>query len=516
MNGRLAEQMALLPERLGQHLGLTLLAMLVGVGVSLPLALLAARFPRLRWPVLTAASVVQTVPGLALLALMVPTLDFLRRHFFPDLPAFGFWPAAVALVLYSMLPVLRNAVTGLVGVDPTLIEAARGLGMTQRQMLFRVQLPLGSPVIVAGIRTAAVWTVGMATLSTPVGQPSLGNYIFSGLQTRNWTAVLVGCAAAAVLAMTLDATLALFESAAALRSRGRAGLASVIALLVVAGGLWPFWFKGALLPVRIGAKTFTEQYVLAEVMATSAERAGFEVERVDSLGSTIVFDALSGGEIDAYVDYSGTIWANHMGRSDVADADTVLAEVTRWLAEKHGISCLGRLGFENAYALAMRRDRAQALGVSSIADLAPLAPRMKLGSDYEFFSRPEWKRLSEAYGLHPKERVSFDSTFMYKAVQTGAVDVITAFSSDGRIAAFDLQVLDDTRHAFPPYDAVLLIGPRAARHPGLAQAFQSLVGAVDVETMRRANQLVDLDGLSRGEAAAWLRRTARLDEGGAR
>lgn len=506
MSGRLEEQLALLPDRLGQHLGLTLVALGVGVALSLPLALLAVRFRTLRWLVLSAAGVVQAIPSLALLALMVPVIDLLRRHAFPGLSAFGFWPAAVALVLYGMLPVLRNTVTGVLGVEPALVEAARGLGMTSRQMLFRVQLPLAMPVILAGVRTAVVWTVGMATLSTPVGQSSLGNYIFSGLQTRNWTSVLVGCVAAAGLALVLDGTVALVESAVVRRSRWRLLIAAGLSVLVLGAGLWPFLTHGAVAPVRIGAKTFTEQYVLAEVLAASAEQAGFEVERVGSLGSTIVFDALAAGELDAYVDYTGTIWANYLGRTDVADADTVLAEVTRWLDERHGITCLGRLGFENAYALAMRRDRAEALGVHTIADLAPLMRDLKMGSDYEFFSRPEWKRLRDLYTLVPRTQVSFDSTFMYKAVHGGEVDVITAFSSDGRIAAYDLVVLDDPRQALPPYDAVLLLGPRAKRHPGLREAFEPLVGAIDVTAMRHANELVDLRGASRAEAAAWLLR----------
>lgn len=510
MSRNLAEQLALLPERLGQHLGLTLLALGVGIALSLPAAALAVRVRGFRWPALTAAGVVQTIPSLALMALMVPLLDLLRRELHAGLPAFGFWPAALALVLYSMLPVLRNTVTGILGVEPSLIEAATGLGMTPRQVLLKVQLPLAAPVILAGIRTSAVWTVGMATLSTPVGQTSLGNYIFAGLQTRNWTAVLVGCAAAAALAVLLDLTLGLFESAAARRSRGRAVVAAVLTLGIAGAALAPWVRDRAPHPVRIGAKTFTEQYLLAELLAGLARDAGFEAEKVESLGSTIVFDALANGDLDVYVDYSGTIWANHMGRREIADSATVLREMTRWLAEEHHVRCLGSLGFENAYALAMRRDRAEALGIRSIADLAPHAPSLRLGSDYEFFSRPEWERLTGTYGLKFKELVSFDSTFMYRAVQAGDVDVITAFSSDGRIAAFDLVVLEDPRQAFPPYDAVLLVGPAAERHPGLVQALDPLLGAIDVETMRRANQMVDLEGASRERASGWLRSAAEL------
>ncbi len=504
----LAAQLELLPERLGQHLALTLVALAVGLTASVPLSWLALRWPRLRWPLLTFAGVVQTVPSLALLALMVPLLDWLRRHVAEGIPSFGFWPAALALVLYSLLPVLRNTVTGLTGVDPTLLEAAHGLGLTPRQVLLRVQVPLALPVILSGVRTATVWTVGVATLSTPVGQTSLGNYLFAGLQTRDWTAVVVGCVAAAGLAIVLDGAVALLEAAVARRSRWRLVVAGLVLLAASAVAASAFVGRGGPASVRLGTKTFTEQYLLAEVLAESARAAGFTVERVESLGSTIIFDALVSGELDAYVDYTGTLWANHLRRTDVADADTVLREVTRSLALTHGVTCLGRLGFENAYALAMRRERAEALGVRTVEDLARHAPTLSLGSDYEFFQRPEWARLRDVYGLAPREQRSFDSTFMYEAVARGEVDVITAFSSDGRITAYELLVLEDVSHAFPPYDAVLLLGPRAAQHPGLADALRPLLGAIDVELMRAANQRVDVDGESREAAGAWL--AARL------
>ena len=188
MNPNLALQLEKLPRFLGGHVVLSGAALLLSLAISLPLALRVARSPRLRVPVVTLAGVIQTVPSLALLALMVPLLG-----------AFGFWPALAALVLYGILPIARNTVTGIVNVQPELVEAARGLGMTPRQVLGKVELPLALPIIVAGVRTSAVWLVGMATLSTPVGYTSLGNYVFGGLQTRNWTAVLVGCAAAAAL-----------------------------------------------------------------------------------------------------------------------------------------------------------------------------------------------------------------------------------------------------------------------------------------------------------------------------
>jgi osmoprotectant transport system permease protein len=484
---RLQEQLALLPELLAHHLLLTTIALGAGIALSLPLAVLATRVRGLRGPLLATAGVVQTVPSLALLALMVPLLGRI-----------GFVPAVLALILYSMLPILRNAVTGILGVEPALIEAARGVGMTEGQMLVKVQLPLAAPVIVAGIRTATVWVVGIATLSTPVGAKSLGNFIFSGLQTQNQAAVLVGCLAAAGLALVLDGLIRLMETASSRRSVPLGWAAGAGLAVVLLAGLAPLMTgrspDDVARRVTVGSKTFTEQYILAEVIATRVEQAGFAADRRPGMGSQILFDSLANSSVDCYVDYSGTIWANVMQRSDAPDADTVLTEMTGWLKEHHGILCLGRLGFENAYALAMPRQRAEELEIRTIADLTRHARSMQIGGDYEFFSRPEWQQVRETYGLNVARTISLDPTLMYAAVREGQVDVIGAFSSDGRIAAFDLVVLEDPRQAFPPYDAVLLLSPAARARPGLIEALQPLLGQIDDDAMRQANMQVDLDG----------------------
>ena len=495
------EQLALLPEYLAAHVRLTLAALAAGVLLAVPAGVLVSRVRRLETPVLALAGVIQTIPALALLAVMVPLLSGL------GLPGIGTLPAFLGLVLYSLLPILRNTVTGLHGIDPAVLEAARGLGMTRGQRLLYVEMPLALPVIVAGVRTATVWTVGMATLSTPVGAPSLGNYIFGGLQTRNTPAILTGCVAAALLALALDG---LVRAAAASVSARRRGLlaGSGVGLLALAG--WAFapavWTQGRppSRPIVVGVKTFTEQYVLGEILAATVEaRTGRPARTLTSLGSTVAFDALRRDEIDLYVDYTGTLWATVMGgKGSGGSRREVEEEVRRWLLDEAGVTLVASLGFENAYCFAIRRDTATRFGLRTLGDLARHSRDLSLASDYEFFAREEWRSVEAAYGLAFHERRTMDPSLLYQAITAGQVDVITAYSSDGRIEALDLVTLEDERHAIPPYDAVVLAGARLVREaPDVVAALRSLDGAIDVATMRALNRLVDEEGRSPAAAA---------------
>ncbi len=502
------EALGHLPDYLGNHVRVSVTALALGLLVSLPLALIARNRPLLRGALLGFASVVQTVPGLALLALFYPLLLALAALSLTWLgfsfSAFGFLPAVLALALYSMLPVLRNTITGLQGVDPAILEAAQGVGMTPRQSLFMVELPLALPVMMAGIRTAAVWVIGTATLSTPIGQTSLGNYIFAGLQTQNWVFVLFGCFAAAALALLVDQLLALVEIGIRTRSRARTALGGIGVLALLAATLVPSMARAPSTYV-VGAKTFTEQYVLAALMAQRLRAAGVSASSREGLGSNVIFDALSSNDIDVYVDYSGTLWANQFHRTDAKPRTELLADLKATLAQQK-ITLLGELGFENAYALVMPKKRADALGIRSIADLASRAGTMSIAGDYEFFSRPEWAGLQKAYGLSFRAQRQMQPDFMYAAVASGEVDVIAGYTSDGLIAKYDLVVLDDTKHAIPPYDAIVLISPKRAEDQALRAALTPLLGRIDIATMREANlRASGNDATSSPDAVAkWL------------
>jgi osmoprotectant transport system permease protein len=373
------------------------------------------------------------------------------------------------------------------------VEAARGMGMTDTQRQLHAQQPLAAPVIMAGVRTAAVWTIGAATLATPVGQTSLGNYIFSGLQTENWVFVLFGCAASAGLAIAADQLLGLIESGLSRRKPWRIWAGAIGLVLGVAAGLSPLLASETRPAYVVGAKNFSEQAILAELMAARLEGRGAVVSRKEDLGSATAYRALAASEIDVYVDYTGTLWTNVLKRKDNPGRQAVLEQLTAELKKRDGVIVLGSLGFENAYALAMTADRAKALGVTDIDTLSRHAPDLVMGADLEFLSRPEWVAIRDAYGLKFRKSATYQPTFMYRALTDGSADVISAFSSDGRIAADHLVVLTDPKGAIPPYDAVILISPRRAADPRLRAALAPMIGAIPVSAMQQANYSVDRD-----------------------
>lgn len=495
------------PELMTEHIRLSFSALALGLLIALPLAIWAARSKRVAQIALGFASLVQTIPALALLALFYPLLLALSNIMGDIISPLGFLPSLLALTLYALLPIMRNAVTGLNGVNPALKEAADGMGMTQMQKLRMVEAPLAAPTIMAGIRTASVWTIGAATLSTTVGQASLGNLIFTGLQIQNWSLVLAGCISAAALAISVDILLGMVETGIALRKRVRIIIASVILALGLGYALFPSGSNEDDKTIVIGAKGFSEQYILARVIGQRLEEAGYQVSYREGLGSAVVFQAVSNSDIDISIDYSGTIWTNEMQREDRKPADEMLNEIGDWAAQTQGVKVLGALGFENTYAFAVRPDDAERLSLESLDDLARAAPQFTFGTDTEFLERPEWRAVKQAYDIEFGAATSFDPTFMYNALQSGQADVISAFSSDGRIAAYDFKVLADPKGAIPAYDAMVMLSPRKKDDPKLLAALQPLIGAISVEKMREANYQVDRDKdkQSPDAAATWLR-----------
>jgi osmoprotectant transport system permease protein len=391
-----------LPRYLGGHMALALSALATGLLISIPLGIVGSQRPRLAECSLAVAGVIQTIPTLALLALMVLLLQ----------GQIGFRPSFLALLCYSVLPILAGTIAGLRGVEPATVEAARGLGMTDGQLLRRVQLPLAAPTILAGIRTATVLVVGTAVLVTPVGGRSLGNYIFSGLESLNYAETLFGCALGAVLAVVLDRLILLLETAARQRSRVQASVALAGLVLVAASSLcYPTLrcLDARQNSARIASGSFTEQHILNELVARHLEQAepSFHPDQRRGMSEGIQLKGLFHGQIDCIVYYSGNYWTLVMKEQDFAEATVMEARMVEHL-DRHGVYYVGPLGFENAYAFAMpaTRQRPEELrSIHTVDDLAQYAAQaaernrrpLRIGGDMQFFGRPEWPNVRRVY-----------------------------------------------------------------------------------------------------------------------
>jgi len=492
-----------LQQKLVEHLILTGISTAVAVAIGLPLGVLILRWVLLRNIVLSFANAVQTIPSLAMLAFLLPFFGI------------GVKPALVALTLYALLPIVRNTYTGLSNLSPAVLEAADGLGFTRWQRLWLVEIPLALPVILAGIRTAAVIGVGIATLSAFIGAGGLGDFINRGLALNNTQLVLLGAVPAALLALLVDFSLGLLEDwlrpgRKPTALRWRTALFVSLLAIVFFGGIWSSQVRRqasrkGIGVVRIGTKNFTEQLILGELMAQLIEaHTDLRVERKFNLGGTVIcHQALVRGDIDLYPEYTGTALTAILRRETITDPEKVLAIVRQAYRQKFRCQWLEPFGFNNTYAIAVRRQDAERYGWRKISDLRPMALRLRAGFTPEFRERPDgYPGLQKAYGFGFGRVVDMDPALMYQALARGKVDVICAFATDGRIPAYNLVALQDDRKFFPPYHAAPVVRMEVLQnYPIVGDVLGLLAGKLDDETMQRLNYMVDERKMSPKEVA---------------
>jgi osmoprotectant transport system permease protein len=473
-------------ERLGEHVLLVLVSTVAAALVGIPVGILAARRPTLARPLVGLANLAQTIPSLALFGLLIPL---------PLIGGIGTRTALVALTVYAVLPIVRTTIAGLQGIDRAVIECAVAMGMTPRQVLRLVELPLAAPSILAGVRLATVVGVGTATIASAIGAGGLGDYIFRGLAMVDPVVIVAGALPAAVLALIADGVLAMATTLVDPRRRQRRGLGPV-ALIAAAiiGVVLLAWPGGSESAVVIGSKNFTEQIILGEVLAQTIERhSNLTVERRFNLGGTLVCDeALRRGDIDMYVEYTGTA-LTALFNQPLTDPASVLERVRTLYADR-GITMLPGLGFNNTFAILVRAQAAREERLTNVSDLARVAPGWRAGFGYEFLERPDgFAGLSRAYGLQFRERPRvMDLNLIYRALAAGEIDVTAGDATSGLIEALDLAHLTDDRRYFPPYDAVPVV--RAAtllRYPELTAALNRLTNRLSAAEMRRMNHQVD-------------------------
>ncbi|CAN5266950.1 glycine betaine ABC transporter substrate-binding protein [soil metagenome] len=498
-----------------EHIFLVAISTGAAVGLGVPLGILLTRIKKLQTPVLGFANVMQTVPSLALFGLLIPI---------PFIGGIGARTAIIALALYALLPVIRNTVTGILGIDPKLREAAAAMGMTGWQQLKIVELPLAMPVILTGIRVAVVISVGVATVAAAVGAGGLGTYIFRGLRQNDNDLLIAGALASALLALLCDFALGQFEKSYVIAERKTAarrrflalGIAGVLAAVVGIGFLSNFRSNpsntlesgietGNQKKIVVGSKDFTESVILAEILAQSLEKRGIAVTRQFELGGNLPHDGLLAGQIDVYPEYTGTAYTAILKRQPLTDPQTVYDEVKAEYAEKFALAVSRPLGFANDFAILVRGDVARENKLKTISDAVPHARDWQAGFGQDFISRADgYPGLAKAYGFDlVKQPREMDLSLTYRALRSGELDIIAGNSTDGLIAALDLYQLEDDRRYFPPYQAVFVY--RHAVSDTVASALDELANTISTDEIRRMNFEVDGSKRSPHEVAAeWL------------
>jgi osmoprotectant transport system permease protein len=457
-----------------EHLQIVAISIVIAAGVGLPLGILMTRRPRMSRPILAIANVVQTIPSLALFGFLIPL---------PFIGGIGARTAIVALVLYSLLPIISNTFTGISGVDPAIREAGRAMGMTDGQLLWKVEIPLALGVIFAGIRVATVIAVGVATIAAAVGAGGLGMFIFRGVSMVDSRLILAGAIPAAALALIADVGLGAIQK--------RFSKLLCLACLVVTLSSCSNVDR-----IVVGSKNFTEQVILGELLAQQIERkTNLQVDRKLNLGGTLIcHQSLVAGQIDMYVEYTGTGLTTILKEPPSNDPAGVYENVKRAYKMRFGTEWTEPLGFNNTFAIIVRKSDAQRLNLKSISDAAPQTAHWVAGFGYEFIEREDgYPGLVKAYDLRfPNPPRVMDLGLTYRAVAERQVDFIAGNSTDGLIDALGLTVLEDDKRYFPPYDAVPLIRDATVmKHPEVREALRELGGRISAGHMRRMNYAVD-------------------------
>ncbi|PTX91971.1 glycine/betaine ABC transporter substrate-binding protein [Verrucomicrobia bacterium LW23] len=499
---------------LSEHLLMTLVAVLVAAVVGFSLALFARERPRFRTALVSCCNTLQTVPSLALLALLLPLLGI------------GAAPAIAALILYALQPIVRSTLMAISECPSEMVDAGNSMGMTSRQILWHIQLPQGLPLLIAGLRTATVWSVGTATLGAFIMAGGLGEFINRGIALNNYPLVLFGAVPAAALAIGLDSLLAYAENVAQRWKNGFpvaiAGLPSAVAAIAVVAVL-----SFALVPsvmamrtssttLRIGCKNFSEQRLLGELIAQriEAKLPGVRVDRRFGFGSTqLLHAALERGDVDLYVEYTGTAEQTILqvppdtagGTGDGAGTPRLkqMERIRALYAERFNTLWLEPLGFNNSYTVICRAG-SDAARYKTLSQLAPDSDRYNVAMNAEFIGRPDgYPAMQKRYGMKFRNETSMDIGFIYPALQNGQVDFAVAFYTDARLAGGDYSVVDDDLRVFPRYDACpVLRRDTDARLPGVRPLLATLAGSFSAEEMRKMNKAVEVDIRSPRDVAA--------------
>lgn len=476
---------------LGQHLQLSLLTLLLAIFLAVPLAIyLSTRKRASNW-VLQVAGIFQTIPSMALLGLFIPIMGI------------GTLPALTALVIYAIFPILQNTITGLQGIDPSLEEAGIAFGMTKWERLKKFEIPLAMPVIMSGIRTAAVMIIGTATLAALIGAGGLGSFILLGIDRNNASLILIGALSSAFLAIAFNLLLKWMEKAK-LRT-----IFAAFAVMILGLGAS---YTPSLLPkpekenLVIAGKLGPEPEILANMYKILIEKnTDMTVTVKPNFGkTTFLYEALKKGDIAIYPEFTGTVTESLLKPAPQVghDPGAVYQAARDGIKRQDDLALLKPMAYQNTYAVAVPKKIAQEYGLKTISDLKKVEGQLKAGFTLEFNDREDGnKGLQKVYGLHLQVS-TMEPALRYQAIQSGDIQITDAYSTDAELARYDLVVLEDDKQLFPPYQgAPLMKEALLKKHPELEGILNKLAGKITEAQMSQMNYQVGVEGKPAAQVA---------------
>ncbi|MEH7579958.1 ABC transporter permease/substrate-binding protein [Priestia megaterium] len=466
-----------------QHIEISFIALFIALLIAIPLGIFLTRKKRIAEVVIGITSVFQTIPSLALLGLLIPLVGI------------GTIPAIIALVIYALLPILRNIYTGINEVDPNLIEAAKGLGMNNRRLLFKVELPLAMPVIMAGIRTAMVLIIGTTTIASLIGAGGLGDLITVGIDRNDTNLILIGAIPAALLALFFDFLLRKIENLSFKKSM--VSIISVIVAVFLVISISAF-IQPKKADIIIGGKMGSEPEILMNMYKQLIEQnSSLTVELKPNMGgTTFVYNALQSGSIDMYPEFTGTVLVDLLKEQPKStDRKEVYEQAKKGLANKLDLVMLKPMKYNNTYALAIPTSLAKQYNLKTISDLKPIESSIKAGFTPEFPEREDgYLGIQKRYGIQFAKVNIMQPELRYTALRSRDIDIVDAYSTDSEIKKYNLTVLEDDKHLFPPYQgAPLLKKTTLEKYPELNAILNKIAGKITDDQMREMNYEVAVE-----------------------
>ncbi|WGT67250.1 glycine betaine ABC transporter substrate-binding protein [cyanobacterium endosymbiont of Epithemia clementina EcSB] len=487
-----------LPQRIGEHLILVLISMGIAIFIGIPLGILITRYPKLANSIFFIVNAVQTVPSLAMFGFLITV---------PVIGGIGKKPAIFALILYALLPIIRNTYIGMIKVDKGVREAGKAMGMTDQQILLLIEIPLAVSMILAGVRVSMVICIGIATIAAAIGGGGLGVFIFRGISTLNNQLILLGAIPAALIALVADWGISSLEKSLIQYEKPRSKSKKSILIIwgIVVGillSLFGIIYKQLFLEsqgnetIVIGSKNFTESIILGEFLAQNIEiKTNLHVERKFNLGGTFIcHEAVKNRQIDGYVEYSGTAFTAILNQRPISNPKQVYQRVKAAYNEKFNLEVMPSLGFKNTYAILIRQQDAEKYNVKTISEVSKYTPQWQAGFGHEFLAREDgYPGLAKTYNLNfnlPPNAV--DLGLLYRILANKKVDLVAGNSTDGSIPILKLTILEDDKNYFPPYEAIPVFNKETfQQYPQIRTVIQQLAGQISTSAMQQLNYQVD-------------------------